>query len=114
LRTRVSDESCRKPHWFAGCGTTRRAGRSLVATAFSPSTTYGSAFPRRSKNPNAPRASADPGYPHDYFAGCELQHQQTAFAKKKSHDAMFFVNTAPQHLERFGGEVANLIGLWIS
>jgi hypothetical protein len=62
----------------------------------------------------APRASADPGYPHDYFAGCELQHQQTAFAKKKQQDAVFFVNTAPQHLERFGGEVANLIGSWIS
>jgi hypothetical protein len=28
------------------------------------------------------------------MAGCHAQHQQTAFAKKKSHDAMFFVNTA--------------------
>ena len=43
--------------------------------------------------PNAPRASADPGSVQDCFAGCEAQHQQTAFAKKKSHDAMFFVNT---------------------
>jgi hypothetical protein len=87
------------PVFAPGDDTHRRAGRSLVATAFSPSTTYGSTFPRRSKNPNAPQASADPGYPHDCFAGCELQYQQTAFAKKKSHDAMFFVNTAPQHLE---------------
>jgi hypothetical protein len=30
------------------------------------------------------------------MAGCQAQHQQTAFAKKKSHDAMFFVNTAPR------------------
>ena len=29
----------------------------------------------------------------DCMAGCHAQHQQTAFAKKKSHDAMFFVNT---------------------
>jgi hypothetical protein len=28
------------------------------------------------------------------MAGCHAQHQQTAFAKKKSHDAIFFVNTA--------------------
>ena len=34
-----------------------------------------------------------PGSAYDCFAGCEAQHQQTAFAKKKSHDAMFFVNT---------------------
>jgi hypothetical protein len=27
-------------------------------------------------------------------AGCHAQHQQTAFAKKKQHDAVFFVNTA--------------------
>jgi hypothetical protein len=39
----------------------RRDGRSLVAVDFSPSTTYGIAFLRRSKNPKAPRASADPG-----------------------------------------------------
>ena len=95
------------------------------------------------------------------FVGCEAQHQQTAFAKKKRHDVVFFVNTllelppipassktcfagceaqhrqtafakklaedrhppvratrcrvfrehTPQHLERFGVEVANLIGL---
>jgi hypothetical protein len=32
-----------------------------------------------------------PGFIYDCFAGCEAQHQQTAFAKKKSHDAMFFV-----------------------
>jgi hypothetical protein len=31
------------------------------------------------------------------MAGCHAQHQQTAFAKKKSHDAMFFVKTV-----RFG------------
>ena len=28
------------------------------------------------------------------FAGCEAQHQQTAFAKRKWQDAMFRVNTA--------------------
>jgi hypothetical protein len=28
------------------------------------------------------------------MAGCHAQHQQTAFAKKKQHDAVFFVNTA--------------------
>ena len=44
-------------------GPNRRDGRSLVAVAFSPSTTYGSAHLRRSKNPKAPRASADPGSP---------------------------------------------------
>jgi len=48
----------------------------------------------RGRNSNARRASADPGFPHDCFAGCEAKHQQTAFAKKKSHDAMFFVKTA--------------------
>jgi hypothetical protein len=42
----------------------RRNGRSLVALAFSPSTTYGSTVPRRSKNPKAPRASADSGGQH--------------------------------------------------
>ena len=31
------------------------------------------------------------------MAGCHAQHQQTAFAKKKRHDVVFFVNTA-----RFG------------
>jgi hypothetical protein len=50
----------------------------------------------------------------DGMAGCHAQHRQTAFAKKKRHDVVFFVKTAPQHLECFGGEVANLIGLWIS
>jgi hypothetical protein len=48
------------------------------------------------KNPKAPRASADPGSPHGCFAGCEAQHQQTAFAKKKQQDAVFFVKTAPR------------------
>jgi hypothetical protein len=61
---------------------------------------------------NARRASADPGsakrsaaaagpsppwmrvFKAACMAGCHAQHQQTAFAKKKSHDAMFFVNTA--------------------
>ena len=56
----------------------------------------------------------------DGMAGCHAQHRQTAFAKRPlrtgirlsgRHDVVFFVNTAPQHLERFGGEVANLIGL---
>ena len=78
-------------------------GRSLVATAFSPSTTYGSTFPRRSKNPNAPRASADPRLVQDCFAGCEAQHQQTAFAKKKQHDAVFFVKPTRRDFCRPGG-----------
>jgi hypothetical protein len=39
----------------------------------------------------------EPALVHDGVAGCEAQHQQTAFAKKKQHDAVFFVNTA-----RFG------------
>jgi hypothetical protein len=30
------------------------------------------------------------------FAGCEAQHQQTVFAKKKQQDAVFFVKTAPR------------------
>jgi hypothetical protein len=38
----------------------------------------------------------EPALP-DCMAGCHAQHQQTAFAKKKQHDAVFFVNTA-----RFG------------
>jgi hypothetical protein len=61
----------------------------------------------RGRNSNARRASADPGSVYDCFAGCEAQHQQTAFAKKKQQDAVFFVKTdscaclrpAPQHLE---------------
>jgi hypothetical protein len=28
------------------------------------------------------------------MAGCHAQHQQTAFAKKKRQDVVFFVNTA--------------------
>jgi hypothetical protein len=66
-------------------------------------TPLGHAPPGRQKSrregedtPNAPRASADPGFPHDCFAGCEAQHQQTAFAKKKQQDAVFFVKTAPR------------------
>jgi hypothetical protein len=31
---------------------------------------------------------------HDGMAGCHAQYQQTAFAKKKQHDAVFFVKTA--------------------
>jgi hypothetical protein len=30
------------------------------------------------------------------FAGCEVQHQQAVFAKKKQQDAVFFVKTAPR------------------
>ena len=33
-----------------------------------------------------------PRLPHDCFAGCEPQHRQTAFAKRKRHDAVFRVN----------------------
>ncbi len=47
----------------------------------------------------------EPALP-DCMAGCHAQHQQTAFAKKKSHDAMFFVNTA-----RFGVRGARPPGL---
>jgi len=32
--------------------------------------------------------------PEDCFAGCEAQHQQTAFAKQKRQDVVFCVNTA--------------------
>jgi hypothetical protein len=32
----------------------------------------------------------------DCMAGCHASHQQTAFAEKKQHDAVFFVNTAPR------------------
>ena len=38
----------------------RRDGRSLLAEKLSPLTTYGASIPRRSKVPNARRASADP------------------------------------------------------
>ena len=48
------------------------------------------------KNPKAPRASADPGSTQDCFAGCEAQHQQTAFAKRKRQDAVFRVKTVPR------------------
>jgi hypothetical protein len=43
---------------------------------------------RRVKN-----STADPGSPHDCFAGCEAQHQQTAFAKKKQQDAAILFGT---------------------
>jgi hypothetical protein len=56
----------------------RRDGRSLVATAFSPSTTYDSPFLRRSKNPNAPRASADPGSVIERMASCHADQRRRA------------------------------------
>jgi hypothetical protein len=40
------------------------------------------------------------------MAGCHAGHQQTAFAKKKRHDVVFFVNTA-----RFGVRVGPLVVL---
>jgi len=36
----------------------------------------------------------EPALVHDCFAGCEARHRQTAFAKKKRHDVVFFVNKA--------------------
>ena len=36
----------------------------------------------------------EPALPHSCFAGCEAQHQQTAFAKRKWQDAMFRVKLA--------------------
>jgi hypothetical protein len=73
-------------------------GRSLVALAFSPSTTYGSAFLRRSKNPKAPRASADPRllFKEHCMAGIHAKHQQSEIAKKKQQDAVFFVKHPPR------------------
>jgi hypothetical protein len=38
----------------------------------------------------------EPALVEDCFAGCESQHQQTAFAKKKRHDVVFFVKPAPR------------------
>ncbi len=74
----------------------RRDGRSLVAVAFSPSRVVEAHSPTGAKNPKAPRASADPGSIQDCFAGCEAQHQQTAFAKRKRQDAVFRVKTVPR------------------
>jgi hypothetical protein len=76
--------------------TCRRDGRSLVAVAFSPSRVAAVRTRAGAKNPKAPRASADPGSADDWFAGCESQHQQTTFAKKKRHDVVFFVKQAPR------------------
>jgi hypothetical protein len=74
----------------------RRDGRSLVAVAFSPSgvaVVHSRAGRKIQKLLELPPI---PAPPPNCFAGCEAQHQQTTFAKKKSHDAMFFVNTAPR------------------
>jgi hypothetical protein len=64
--------------------------------AFSPSRVAAVRTRAGAKNPKAPRASADPGSADDWFAGCESQHQQTTFAKKKRHDVVFFVKQAPR------------------
>jgi hypothetical protein len=69
----------------------RRAGRSLVATAFSPSTTYDSPFLRRSKNPNAPRASADPGSVSERMASCHAD--RVGRAPRTPKRAVFTKNT---------------------
>ena len=42
-----------------------------------------------------------PGSAYDCFAGCEAQHQQTAFAKRKRHDVVFRVKVAAE--EPVGG-----------
>jgi hypothetical protein len=79
----------------------RRAGRSLVATAFSPSTTYDSPFLRRSKNPNAPRASADPGSVSDRMASCHADPRgraprtpKRAVSTKNTTSCRFFLANA--------------------
>ena len=36
----------------------------------------------------------EPALVEDCFAGCEAQHQQTAFAKQKRQDVVFCVKTA--------------------
>jgi hypothetical protein len=48
--------------------------------------------------PEAPAHLPIPATVLDCMAGCHAQHQQTAFAKKTSHDAMVFVKSAPAHL----------------
>jgi len=45
----------------------------------------------------------------DGFAGCEAKHQQTAFAKKKQHDDVFFVKTPPQASADPGSRLCFLI-----
>jgi hypothetical protein len=85
----IAADYCRKPagprqlqadgafgHGPPGRQKSRRSGFFAIARC-------GRAFPDRAKNPKAPRASADPGSSNECFAGCEVQHQQTAFAKKK-------------------------------
>ena len=42
----------------------------------------------------------EPSLVEDCFAGCEAQHQQTAFAKQKQQDAVFFVKTEAPGVSR--------------
>jgi hypothetical protein len=67
--------------------------------------------------PNAPRASADSGSvvgtpAKTCMAGCHAQYQQSEIAKKKQHDAVFFVKQERQKSRRGGEDTPNAPPPW--
>jgi hypothetical protein len=50
--------------------------------------------PSPPRRPKLAPVFGEPALVDACFAGCEAQHRQTAFAKKKRQDVVFFVNTA--------------------